>query len=447
MKKVESDILTRKETPLFFKFAIPNILSLVLLSSAGIVDAIFIGNYEGELSLAALNIANPLFSFIWGFTMMVLIGGAVTSSKYIGEKNIEKACNIFTKSMVVVTIITIILSLIIYIYASEIIYTLAGSDKTLSLSVLYIRTVIPFIIFSTVGYGLSMFARVDGFPFIASFALIVGAFTNILLDYIFIGILNWGIKGAAYATGLSYIATFFILVFHFLKQKGVLKLNLKAKNYNEMIKTSYNGFSEFLNEMSVGITMALFNYTMIKYAQEEGVAAFTAINYILWVGNIINYAAADSLNPLISTNYGAGYFNRIKSLLKTGIYFTLLNGVIIIIILSLFNHDLTQMFLTDKSSHVYGMAIDFMSIVKWSFLLSGINMILSAYFTAMIHPKESAIIAFLRSFFMPVSLITILPLLINLNGIYLTLPLSELITFIVAIFLFLFTKKQLLYRR
>lgn len=447
MKKVESDILTRKETPLFFKFAIPNILSLVLLSSAGIVDAIFIGNYEGELSLAALNIANPLFSFIWGFTMMVLIGGAVTSSKYIGEKNIEKACNIFTKSMVVVTIITIILSLIIYIYASEIIYTLAGSDKTLSLSVLYIRTVIPFIIFSTVGYGLSMFARVDGFPFIASFALIVGAFTNILLDYIFIGILNWGIKGAAYATGLSYIATFVILVFHFLKQKGVLKLNLKAKNYNEMIKTSYNGFSEFLNEMSVGITMALFNYTMIKYAQEEGVAAFTAINYILWVGNIINYAAADSLNPLISTNYGAGYFNRIKSLLKTGIYFTLLNGVIIIIILSLFNHDLTQMFLTDKSSHVYGMAIDFMSIVKWSFLLSGINMILSAYFTAMIHPKESAIIAFLRSFFMPVSLITILPLLINLNGIYLTLPLSELITFIVAIFLFLFTKKQLLYRR
>ena len=447
MKKVESDILTRKETPLFFKFAIPNILSLVLLSSAGIVDAIFIGNYEGELSLAALNIANPLFSFIWGFTMMVLIGGAVTSSKYIGEKNIEKACNIFTKSMVVVTIITIILSLIIYIYASEIIYTLAGSDKTLSLSVLYIRTVIPFIIFSTVGYGLSMFARVDGFPFIASFALIVGAFTNILLDYIFIGILNWGIKGAAYATGLSYIATFVILVFHFLKQKGVLKLNLKAKNYNEMIKTSYNGFSEFLNEMSVGITMALFNYTMIKYAQEEGVAAFTAINYILWVGNIINYAAADSLNPLISTNYGAGYFNRIKSLLKTGIYFTLLNGVIIIIILSLFNHDLTQMFLTDKSSHVYGMAIAFMSIVKWSFLLSGINMILSAYFTAMIHPKESAIIAFLRSFFMPVSLITILPLLINLNGIYLTLPLSELITFIVAIFLFLFTKKQLLYRR
>lgn len=447
MKQVKSDILTRKETTLFFKFAIPNILSLVLLSSAGIVDAIFIGNYEGELSLAALNIANPLFSFIWGFTMMVLIGGAVTSSKYIGEKNIEKACNIFTKSMVVVTIITIILSLIIYIFASEIIYTLAGSDKTLSLSVLYIRTVIPFMIFSTVGYGLSMFARVDGFPFIASFTLIVGAFTNILLDYIFIGILNWGIKGAAYATGLSYIATFVILVFHFLKQKGVLKLNLKAKNYKEMIKTSYNGFSEFLNEISVGITMALFNYTMMKYAQEEGVAAFTAINYILWVGNIINYAAADSLNPLISTNYGAGYFNRIKSLLKTGIYFTLLNGVIIIIILSLFNHDLTQMFLSDKSSHVYGMAIDFMSIVKWSFLLSGINMILSAYFTAMIHPKESAIIAFLRSFFMPVSLITILPLLINLNGIYLTLPLSELITFIVAIFLFLFTRKQLLYRR
>ena len=442
----QSDITSLNETGLFYKFALPNILSFILMSSAGIVDGLFIGNYAGELSLAAVNISYPVFSFIWGLAIMVMVGGAVSTGKYLGEKNTEKACQIFTKSIITVAVITIIISIIILIFTEEIIYLIGGSDKTTPISVLYIKIVIPFVMFNTIGYGLSVFARVDGFPYTASFALITGAVINIVLDVLFIAVFNMGVAGAAYATGISFLAGFIILFIHFARKKGVLRISLKLNNFSEILKSSFNGLSEFLNEISVGVTMALFNIIMMKYAKEEGVAAFTAINYILWLGNMVNYAAADSLNPLISTNYGAGKFNRIKNFLITGLIFTISNGIFIFFLIIFFGDTLTALFIKNTSSAAFNMAVEFMSIIKWAFFLSGVNMVFSSYFTAMLRPKESAIIATLRSLILPCSMLLILPLYFGKTGIYTTIPVSELLTFAAALTLFMLSRKFLLKR-
>lgn len=444
--KKQSNILLINETKLFYKFAVPNILSLVLLSSAGIVDAIFIGNYVDEISLAAVNTANPVYSFIWGLSMMIMIGGAVAAGKYFGEKNIKAANEVFTNSIIAVFLITVVVSLIIFIFTENIIMLIGGSEKTTPIAALYLKTIIPFILFTTIGYGLSVFARVDGFPMLASLALIMGALTNIILDAIFIAVLNMGVKGAAYATGISFIVSFLILFIHFARKKGNLRITLQLRNFSHIIKTSYNGLSEFLNEISVGITMALFNITMMKYAQEEGVAAFAAINYIMWLGNMVNYGAADTLNPLISTNYGAGKFDRIKNILKTGAFFTLLNGFGIFLTILFFSHELTSLFIKDTSSNAYNISIEFMSYVKWAFFLSGINMVFSSYFTAMLRPKESAVIASLRSLIMPYFMLLLLPKLLEIKGVYLTIPVSEIVTFITALTLFVLSYKFLLKR-
>lgn len=446
MQNGQSDIISLKETGLFYKFALPNILSFILMSSAGIVDGIFIGRYAGELSLAAINISQPVFSFIWGLSMMVMVGGAVATGKYIGEKNIEKACQIFTKSIITVALITVIITFLILIFTEEIIYLIGGSEKTTPIAVSYIKIILPFVIFTTIGYGLSVFARVDGFPFTASFALITGAVINIVLDALFIAVFDMSVKGAAYATGISFMAGFIILFIHFIRKKGVLRITLKLNNFSEIVKSSFNGLSEFLNEISVGITMALFNIVMMKYAQEEGVAAFTAINYILWLGNMVNYAAADSLNPLISTNYGAGKFDRIKNFLRTGIIFTVSNGIFIFLLISFFGASLTSLFIKDTSSDAFKIAVEFMHIEKWAFFLSGVNMVFSSYFTAMLRPKESAIIATLRSLILPCTILLILPVYLGRLGIYSAVPLSELLTFTIAITLFMLSRKFLLKR-
>ncbi len=446
MKNEQSDIISLNETGLFYKFALPNILSFILMSSAGIVDGIFIGRYAGELSLAAINISQPVFSFIWGLSMMVMVGGAVATGKYIGEKNIEKACQIFTKSIITVALITVIITFLILIFTEEMIYLIGGSDKTTPIAVNYIKMILPFVIFTTIGYGLSVFARVDGFPFTASCALITGAVINILLDALFIAVFNMGVAGAAYATGISFMAGFIILFIHFIRKKGVLRITLKLNNFSEIVKSSFNGLSEFLNEISVGVTMALFNIIMMKYAQEEGVAAFTAINYILWLGNMVNYAAADSLNPLISTNYGAGKFNRIKNFLKTGIIFTVSNGIFIFLLISFFGASLISLFIKDTSSEAFKIAVEFMHIEKWAFFLSGVNMVFSSYFTAMLRPKESAVIAVLRSLILPCTILLILPSYLGKFGIYSAVPISELITFTITITLFMLSRKFLLKR-
>lgn len=440
------NMLNKNEKLLFYKYAVPNILSLVLLSSAGIVDAAFIGTLVGETELAAVNIVNPLFSFMWGLSMMIMIGGAVNAGKYIGENNITAARQIFTKSITAVTVSTLIITAVVYIFNEEIIYLIGRSTKTLHISSEYLTTILPFIIFTTAGYGLTVFARVDGFPFIASASLIAGAISNIILDAIFIAVMDMGVKGAALATGISYIITFVIIITHYMRKKGVLRLTFKLNNWNELIKTSSNGVSEFLNEISVGIVMMLFNLTMMKYAKESGVAAFTAINYIMWVGNMINYGAADTLNPLISVNYGAGQYNRIKNLLKTGITFTIINGVIVFLILTIFDRNLTMMFIKNVENESFIMSIEFMSFIKWAFFINGINMVLSSYFTAMLRPKESATIAILRSLILPSVMIYILPLMFNKYGIYSAIPLSEILTFAVAVFLYFATKNVLLKR-
>ena len=446
MNNKKYDITISNETGLFYRFALPNILSFVLMSSAGIVDGIFIGKYAGEISLAAVNISYPVFSFIWGLAMMIMVGGAVAAGKYLGEKNIDKACQIFTKSIFAVAFITIIISLLIFLFNEKIIMIIGGSEKTLPISSEYIKLILPFVIFNTLGYGLSIFARVDGFPFTASFALVTGALINIVLDALFIAVFNMGVKGAAYATGISFISGFLIMAVHFAKHKGNLKFSFNFNNMYELFKASLNGLSEFLNEISAGITMALFNVVMMKYAQEEGVAAFTAINYILWVGNMVNYEAADSLNLLISTNDGAGKFNRIKKFLKAGIIFTICNGIFIFLLLSFAGPFLTSLFINNSSSNAFTISIEFMSIIKWAFLLSGINMVFSSYFTAMLRPKESAIIAMLRSLIMPCTMLLLLPLYFGKTGIYSAVPLSELVTFLAAITLFIYTKKFLLKR-
>ena len=402
--------------------------------------------YVDEISLAAVNTANPVYSFIWGLSMMIMIGGAVAAGKYFGEKNIKAANEVFTNSIIAVFLITVVVSLIIFIFTENIIMLIGGSEKTTPIAALYLKTIIPFILFTTIGYGLSVFARVDGFPMLASLALIMGALTNIILDAIFIAVLNMGVKGAAYATGISFIVSFLILFIHFARKKGNLRITLQLRNFSHIIKTSYNGLSEFLNEISVGITMALFNIIMMKYAQEEGVAAFAAINYIMWLGNMVNYGAADTLNPLISTNYGAGKFDRIKNILKTGAFFTLLNGFGIFLTILFFSHELTSLFIKDTSSNAYNISIEFMSYVKWAFFLSGINMVLSSYFTAMLRPKESAVIASLRSLIMPYFMLLLLPKLLEIKGVYLTIPVSEIVTFITALTLFVLSYKFLLKR-
>ena len=424
-----------KVSSVFFQYLIPSVLGMLAISSASIVDGYFIGNYVGDLGLAAINISLPIFSLLFGLSLMLGIGGSVTSGKLIGEKDIKNASIIFTKTVICIISFSVIVCSFLFINIETILYILGSNEDLTNISIEYMSILLLFLPFLMIGVVLDYFVRVDGRPNLAFIALLSSGVINVVLDWFLIVYLEKGIFGAALATGISELALIFILLPHFFSKKATLKFVKPIGSYIEIMKAAYNGASEFINEMSVGITILIFNYIMIKTFSVEGVSAFAIINYLLWIGIMISYGISDSLQPLISKNFGAKEDKRIENFLKIAFITTSFVGFLMIILILFIPEQLANLFLEDSNSETKQLVLDFAKFIWIAFLFNGANLILSAYFTAVHKPLQSIFIAISRSLIFPVIFIATLPFVFDKNGIFLAIPMAEALTFIIAIIL------------
>ena len=419
----------------FFKFTLPNVAGLVAMSSAGIIDGMFVGLYIGENALAAVNIVMPIYSIVFGIAIMLTIGGAVRTGKYLGEKDEFKANTMFTKIIVVITVVSIAITTICLLFNKQVV-KIFGADKVLEPYAMEYLTILSlFFFFQVMQYALSVFVRVDGRPYLSSGALVIGSTINAVLDYIFIKVLGFGLTGAALATGISAIIPFFLLISHFFSRANKLKLVKISGGWKEVLSAAYNGSSELLSEMSAGIVLFIFNWIMITNIGPQGVAAFTSINYILWACGMFCYGVGDSVVPLVSVNYGAKKVLRIKKFMFLALISVFAICICIFIVMVFIPQEIISIFLPDRNSEAFFMALEFASYIKWGILFTGLNIIFSSYFTAIQRPIESVIIASSRGLIFPViSVITLLNIF-GVKGTYMALPLSEIITIAIAIIL------------
>ncbi len=420
----------------FFQYSIPSVLGMLAISSASIVDGFFIGNYVGDSGLAAINISFPIFSLLFGFALMLAIGSSVVSGKLIGEGDTKNASIIFSKTMLCITLFSFLTCIVLFLNIETILH-LFGADKNLTIiAIEYLSIMLIFIPFLMIGVVLDYFVRVDNRPNLAFIALLLSAIINVLLDWFMIVYLQKGIFGAALATGISQLTLLVILLPHFFSKKATIKFVKPIGSYIQIIKATYNGASEFVNEISIGITTLIFNYVMIKNFSIEGIAAFTVINYLLMIGIMISFGISDSLQPIISKNFGAKENKRIEEFLKLAFITTSLVGIVMILLLLFVPNTLANIFLEDTNYQTKKIVLDFATFIWIAFLFNGINLIISAYLTAIHKPLYSMIIALSRSFIFPVFFIFTLPYLFDTQGIFLAIPMAEAITFIIAIILF-----------
>lgn len=420
----------------FFQYSIPSVLGMLAISSASIVDGFFIGNYVGDFGLAAINITFPIFSLLFGFALMLAIGSSVTSGKLIGEGDIKSASMIFSKTIVCITLFSFITSTILFLNIETILYLFGANENLTKIAIEYLSIILIFIPFLMIGIVLDYFVRVDNRPNLAFIALLLSAFINVVLDWFMIVYLQKGIFGAALATGISQLALIFILLPYFFSKKASLKFVKPIGNYIQIIKASYNGASEFVNEISVGITTLIFNYVMIKNLGVEGIAAFAVINYLLLIGIMISFGISDSLQPIISKNFGAKENKRIEEFLKFAFITVGLVGFIMIFLIIFTPNSLANVFLEDTNYKTKEIVLNFAMFIWIAFLFNGVNLVISAYLTAIHKPLYSMIIAISRSFVFPVIFIFVLPFLFETQGIFLAIPMAEFITFIIAIVLY-----------
>ena len=432
-----ADMLQGNIVAVFFYHAIPNVLGMLAISSSGIIDGIFVGNYVGDSALASINIIMPVFSLLLGVAVMFSVGGMVRCGKYIGESKRDAANAVFSKTLMTVSLVTLVLAFSGILFIDEVVTMLGANEILAPLVHEYLFVMLMFLFFLPVSLCLSFFVRVDGHPLLAAAAIVSAAIVNIFFDWLFVASWDMGLEGAALATGLAHITSFLVLMVHFFLKKSVLRFSWYQRNWGEMMKVAYNGMSEFANQLSAAIVILVFNWVMIGRFGVEGVAAFTIMHYLFFAEQMVIYGFSDALQPIVSTNYGARKPERISGFLRLSSLCVACVGLVLVAMLLLIPEQLAGLFLDNGTEATMNLTLAFISLSWPAFLWNGFNVVFSAYFTAIHKPLPSAFVALSRTLVLPLLLVTTLPIFFGDTGIFVTFSVAEFVTFLFVLFFFL----------
>lgn len=437
----EHSMLSGRVVTTFLRYGIPWTLGFLAMSSAGVVDGLFIGRYAGAMPLASVNIVVPLLSFYIGIGVMCAAGGGVRTSKYMGEGNAQAASAMFTKTVAGVAGISCLLAVLGLVFSSSLVHLLGADQVLYADSLAYLRMVLLFGPCFSISMCLSIFVRAEGWPRLAAAGLLLPACINVILDYVFIARLGMGVRGAGLATGLAELCSTLLLIYFFLAHKGNLRFTRRTGSWKELLQACANGSSEFINEASLGTVILFTNILLMRHIGPDGVAAFTIVAYAIWLGQCICYGLSDTLAPLVSISYGARRPKRCRALLSVALTCVLVPGLALFTLLSLAPEALVALFLPGDS-RITELTVSFMQYARWIFLVCGCNMVLTAYFTGLHRAGASALVALSRTLVLPLLLLTFLPQFFGVGGIFSATPIAELCTLLLAALLFWRGKKE-----
>jgi len=417
----------------FFYYVIPSMIGLVALTTANLVDGMVVGNYLGPNALASVTLLIPYFTLLFGLALMLAIGGSVRAGKYIGEGDVPSASAIFSKSLIATFALSLTFAFVTTLF-DDTVYALLGAPSELIPTIsAYFQVISWVLVLQLVTMVLYYFVRADDHPMLATSALVTGAIINIVLDILFIGYLEMGIAGAAYATGIAQIVQLLILSRYFLSKKKTLSFSLKQTNWRELFSSCYNGISEFINELSGGIIIFLLNWLLISRAGVDAVAAFTVVNYLIFLSLMMAYGFADALHLLVSQNFGAGQLQRIQSFLHAAFWSVIVMGSLVVSGLLLAGDNIILLFLENDQPDIIALSHSLILLIWPLFLVNSANIILSCYLTAVHQPTPSAAVALSRSLILPAGLLLTLNLLFDDWQFLIALPIAEWLTFAFAL--------------
>lgn len=417
----------------FLKYLLPSILTMIFLSFYTTIDGFFVSRYAGSDALAGINIAIPITCVIFGTSVMLATGAGAIIGEHLGRKENKKANEIFSFISFVLLIFSIVFSIIGIVFLKPIAIFLGASERLMEHVLPY-----AFVIFAgTIPMAFKLFfeylVRTDGNSKIGLNMSLIGLIFNVVLDYLFVAVLELGTFGAALGTVISICISAFIGLYYFLKN-GNIKFCKPKFDFKILFKSCYNGSSEMLTELSTGITTLLFNIIIIKELGEDGVAAVTIIMYIYYFFIAFYMGISVASAPIVSYNLGAKNYQKIKEVLKYSFVTIGITAFLIMIIIFAFGKSIIGLFA--DSGNVFDLTLNALMYFSPVFLFIGLNVFMSGYFTALGDGLSSAIISILRSLIFVVIFILILPKVIGINGIWLTMPLAEVSTIIISLFLY-----------
>ena len=414
-------------------FSIPSIIAMLLQTMITITDGYFTGNYVGEDALAAINLGLPILYLFLGTGLCTGVGGSVISGRLLGANDKEKASKVMSQTLATTIVICIVVSVITFILFTPILNILNAGEGLANYFTEYYRIMLftyPLMVFSTV---LGMFIRTEGKPQVCMIVYIIACILNVILDYIFVALLGMGVKGSAIGSLIVNAITALFQLAYFLTKSTNLKIISFRFEPSVFRETMLNGSSEFIGEMASAVSMFVFNYVLMKYVGEKGVAAFTILGFVVYGYSMICIGFGQGIIPLVSTLYGAGESDAAIDIRKITNKILFIIGTIIAVIFIFFGKNYSMMF--GSGELVSELVCTGFRIYAITFVVMGFDVINSMYFTGIGDAKSSAIISSLRGIVLLLVFTLVLPVFFGMNGVWMSAPLTEVLTALVAVIL------------
>lgn len=425
------------------RFVFPSIVMMIFTSIYSVVDGLFVSNFVGKTALASINLILPFLMGLSALGFMIGTGGSAIVAKTLGEGDPKRANSYFSMLVYVTAIGGIILALLGMLLVPSVASLLGAEGELLSNCILYGRiNFISLPAFMLQNVFQSFFVTAEK-PKLGLAVIITAGVTNMILDLLFVGILGFGLAGAAVATVCGEMIGGLFPVFYFSrKNSSLLRLGKTQFNGRILMQTCVNGSSELMTNLSSSIVNSLYNIQLMKFAGENGVAAYAAIMYVnfIFIAIFLGYSIGSA--PIISYHYGAGNHGELKNLYKKSLQLVGSWGIVLFVLAQLLATPLAKLFVGYDSTLLAMTQIGF-RIYSLVYLINGFNIFGSSFFTALNNGVVSAVISFLRTLVFQIGAVLILPVVFGgINGIWSSVTVAELLTLCITITFFVLQRRK-----
>ena len=423
-------------------FVLPTIAMMVLTSVYTMVDALFISHYAGEIALAAVNFVFPVIMLLGGLGFMFGTGGTALVAKTFGQGDSTRARRYFTQITLLAALIGCAMATLGILFLPEVCLLLGGTQDIIPDAVLYGRIMLGFLPCCILQCSFQSLLVAAEKPKMAFWLSVAGGVTNIALDLLFVVVFDWGLAGAAWATGLSQAVAGLVPVLYFSRPNdSLLRFVRTGLDVRPMLQACSNGASELVTGVSASFVGMLYNYQLLQYYGENGVAAYGVVMYVAFLFGSIIFGYDMGSNPLFAYNHGAENHAELRNLFRKSLVLITGGGGILCVAALCLSYPMAYLFV-GYNAELTALAQYAFCVFAVYFALHGYNIFASGLFTAMNNGFISALIAFSRTFLFQAAAVLLLPLLFGGGGIWWSAAAAEVLALFISVFLVLRYRKR-----
>ena len=417
----------------FIRFSTATIASLMVFSLYSIVDGLFVARGVGEYAMSAVNLAVPFMNAMFSIALLFAVGTSTIIAIYLGEGKGENANSLFTQNAVLLLVMGVALSVLVIVFLEPFALLLGAEEMTLPYVKDYLLGLAPFAFCFMVSYNMEILVKTDGHPKVALLTVITGCLANCVLDYVAIFLLDWGIFGAAVATGASQLLTVVLYLRHFMSKRSTFHFTRFRFDFSIYRRLLPIGVSDSLTELCNGVMIFLFNHTILRCIGERGLVSYTIIAYANTLIINTTMGISQGAQPLISFHYGRKDESSCRKLLQYGLISAAAVSIGCFVVLWIFAPQLTQAFLGLEDLALNAYTVDAFRRYGISYLLLGFNVFIGGYLTARERPRGAIAISTGRGLIVQAAALLTLAATLGGDAIWFTPVISEAVVLVLSL--------------